>query len=228
MVISILTVCPESMDSFLKTHVIQRAEQLRMLKVNIVDIREYADGCYRKVDDSPFGGGRGLILRAEPVYRAISEVRGKQEDTLVSALTPSGIPFTQKKAHQYAEVGNLILVCGHYEGFDARLRKYLDEEISIGDYVLTGGELAAQVVADSVVRLLPGVLRDGSASEESFENGLLEYPQYTQPAVWRGQPVPDVLLSGDHRRIRAYRDEESKRLTAEARPDLFKKYNEVQ
>ena len=217
LIISILTIDPSRFDSFIRSHIVQRTQKLGLAKVEIVDIRDFAEGSFRDVDDSPIGGGRGLILRAEPVRKAIAAARGKSEDsgsgTQVIALTPAGKTYSQEMAHELSGKEHLILVCGHYEGMDARLAGNFDREISIGDYILTGGEIAAEAVADSVLRLLKGALREGSSEEESFENGLLEYPQYTQPAD----------LSGDHARIHEYRIRESVRITGEKRPDLLKK-----
>ena len=165
-----------------------------------------------------------MVMRCQPVLDALRSVRGSAEsfqNTIVAALSPAGRQFTQKQAHRLSELDHLILICGHYEGMDERIYRHVDEEISIGDYVLTGGEIAAMAVSDAVIRLLPGALRSESTSEESFENGLLEYPQYTQPAVCEGEAVPEVLLSGNHARIRRWRLKESLRRTLERRPDLL-------
>ncbi|MBQ9643680.1 MAG: tRNA (guanosine(37)-N1)-methyltransferase TrmD [Lachnospiraceae bacterium] len=235
MKISILTICPELFDSFAASHVIRRAKELGQLELNIVDIRSYAKGSYRQIDDSPFGGGNGLILRCGPVLDALAavlqETDANANRTYVAALTPSGVPYSQGTAESLMAVDHLVLICGHYEGMDERIYSHVDGLISIGDYVLTGGELPAMVVADSVARLLPGNLKKGSAEEESFsvlnrEDGsqlrLLEYPQYTQPADFRGEKVPEVLLSGNHEAIRAYRQAEALRITKERRPDLLR------
>lgn len=228
MKISILTIAPECFGDFLHSGVTGRAIQNGLAQIDIVDIREFVRGSFRAVDDSPFGGGPGLVLRAKPVLDALDHVVGDSPALRVRTvlLSPSGTAHTQKRAHEFAEqYEHLVLVCGHYEGIDARVLPFVDEQLSIGDYVLTGGELAAQVVADSVIRLLPGALREGSAGEESFENGLLEYPQYTRPArlVLHGQEyqVPEVLLSGDHEKIRSWRRQESLRITGERRPELL-------
>ena len=229
MKITILTLFPELFGDLSRAPVIRRAQDKGLVSINIVDIRDYARGSYRHLDDNTFGGGAGCVLRCQPVLDALADQRftdapaGTAPGERVVALTPAGIPYTQKKAHEYASLDHLILLCGHYEGFDARILKAVDEEISIGDYVLTGGELAACVIADSVIRLLKGALREASTAEESFENGLLEYPQYTQPADYLGDKVPDVLLGGNHEKIRRWRLRESLRLTMERRPDLLKK-----
>lgn len=220
MKITILTICPELFESFLASHVVRRAAEKRLAEVEVLDLKTFADGSFRKVDDSPFGGGAGMVLRCTPVFRALKSIRreGKQ---ITAVLTPAGTPYRQQTAHRFACADHLILICGHYEGLDERILDRADEAVSIGDYVLTGGELPAMVVADSVLRLLPGNLREGSAEEESFENGLLEYPQYTQPASEEGAGIPEILLSGNHREIRRWRIAESIRVTLERRPDLL-------
>ena len=224
MKITILTMFPQLFDSFREGPVVQRAIRKGSLELLVVDIKEFAPGSFRHIDDSPFGGGAGMVMRCQPVLDALRSVRESAEsfqNTIVAALSPAGRQFTQKQAHRFSELDHLILICGHYEGMDERIYRHVDEEISIGDYVLTGGEIAAMVVSDSVIRLLPGALRGESTSEESFENGLLEYPQYTQPAVYEGEAVPEVLTSGNHARIRRWRLKESLRRTLERRPDLL-------
>ena len=218
MTISVLTIMPELFGSFLQAPVIARAIRNGVLEVKIIDIREYAPGSFRHIDDSPFGGGAGMVMRCQPVLDALRACNNKDRTVI---LSPAGKPYTQKKAHELSSAGHLVLICGHYEGMDARIYPHADEQISIGDYVLTGGEIAAQVIIDSIARLLPGSLRDESTQEESFENGLLEYPQYTQPAVYEGEAVPDVLRSGDHEKIRKWRMQQSLLLTRRMRPDLF-------
>ena len=221
MIISVLTIMPELFGSFLQAPVIARAIRNGTLEVEIIDIREYAPGSFRHIDDSPFGGGAGMVMRCQPVLDALRACRKDGLKTHSLILSPAGTPYTQKKAHELSDSEHLVLICGHYEGLDARIYPHADEQISIGDYVLTGGELAAQVIIDSVARLLPGSLRDESTREESFENGLLEYPQYTQPAIYEGEAVPDVLRSGDHEKIRRWRLQQSLLLTRRMRPDLF-------
>ncbi len=222
MKISILTITPEFFDSFLNSHVIKRATEKQACEIEIVDIKSFAKGSFRHIDDSPFGGGRGMIMRCQPIFDALQSVCSKASHKIL--LSPKGKSYSQTKARELAGLDHIVLVCGHYEGIDARAEEWMDEQISIGDYVLTGGELAAQVVTDSVVRLLQGVLRDGSATEESHENGLLEYPQYTQPRVFNGQAVPEVLLSRDNAKIENWRTLQSLLLTRELRPDMFEKY----
>lgn len=219
MKISILTICPEQFGDFQKTPLIARAVEAGRLELSIIDIRDYAPGSFRRVDDSPYGGGAGMILRCQPVLDALSAVRTPESRVLI--LTPTGKPYTQGDAHRLAEESHLILICGHYEGMDARIYPYADELLSIGDYVLTGGELPAMVITDSVMRLVKGSIKEESIKEESFEQGLLEYPQYTRPADYNGQKVPEVLLSGDHEAIRKWRQQEALRITKENRPDLL-------
>ena len=220
MKITILTMFPQLFDGFLQSPVVQRAIRKEVLQLEIVDIKEFAPGSFRHIDDSPFGGGAGMVMRCQPVLDALRYVKGEAPCFTV-ALSPAGAAFCQKTARRYSGLGHLILICGHYEGMDERIYSHADEELSIGDYILTGGEIAAVAVADAVIRLLPGALRNESTAEESFEDGLLEYPQYTQPAVYEGEAVPEVLLSGNHEKIRKWRLRESLRRTLERRPDLL-------
>lgn len=222
--IDILTMFPEMFGDFRKGPVISRAEKNRTLDLRITDIKEYADGCFRKIDDSPYGGGPGMILRCQPVADAIRDA--KKENGRIILMDPAGTPFTQKKARDLSREEHLFLVCGHYEGFDARIFHYADEAISLGDFILTGGEIPAMAVTDAVARLLPGSLREGSAEEESFESGLLEYPQYTKPRDFEGYKVPEVLFSGDHEAVRRWRMEAARKRTEEFRPDLLRKKEE--
>ena len=233
MKISILTVCPECLNGFENWPNTAHAISNGALELNIVDIRKYAGGSFRHVDDSPFGGGAGCVLRAKPILDAVNDLRGAKEseaisksaDPYVVLLSPSGRVYNQEIAHDLAGKKHLALVCGHYEGVDARIMPDMDDVISIGDYVLSGGEPAAEVLADSVIRLLDGVIKKESTREESFEDGLLEYPQYTQPAsidMCAGN-VPEVLLSGDHERIRKWRRQQSLLLTLKNRPDLIER-----
>ena len=223
MKITILTIFPGLFDSFLASPVLQRAVKKGVLEIEVVDIKDYSPGSFRHIDDSPFGGGPGMVMRCQPVLDALRAVKKELPDraSVTAALSPSGAVFSQKTAHRYAGLDHLILICGHYEGMDERIFRHVDEEVSIGDFILTGGELAAMAVADAVIRLLPGAIRAESTGEESFENGLLEYPQYTQPAVYDGESVPDVLLSGNHEKIRKWRLMESLRKTFLKRPDLL-------
>ena len=222
--ISILTICPEMFESFHKDHVIDRAVLSGELDLRIVDIRTYARGCFRKVDDSPYGGGFGMIMRIQPVMDAVEEIKGVDPEAFVIALAPIGTPYTQQKAHELLQYSHIVLICGHYEGMDARIYDHVDMILSVGDFVLSGGEIAAMAVADSLARLLPNVLKPGSLQEESFSDGRLEYPQYTRPSVYRGQAVPEVLLSGNHEAIKAWRKARSEEMTRKYRPDLMDIY----
>ncbi len=223
MKITFLTIFPQLFDSFLASPIPQRAIKKGVLEIDVVDIKVYSPGSFRHIDDSPFGGGPGMVMRCQPVLDALRAVKKEQPagTSVTAALSPAGAVFTQKTAHRFADLDHLILLCGHYEGMDERIYRHVDEEVSIGDFILTGGELAAMAVADAVIRLLPGAIRSESTGEESFENGLLEYPQYTQPAVYDGESVPDVLLSGNHEKIRKWRLKESLRKTLLRRPDLL-------
>lgn len=219
--ISVLSIFPETFGSFRRTPVIARAVDSGRLDIGFTDIRDFAEGSFRAVDDSPYGGGPGMVLRVDTVSKAIESVRtGKSHVVL---LSPKGKPYDQKKAREFSALDHLVLVCGHYEGFDARISTFVDEEISIGDYILTGGEIAAMAVCDSVVRLLDGSLRQGSADDESFETGLLEYPHYTHPFEFNGEKVPDILLSGNKAGISSWRQRQAIIETIKYRPDLFEK-----
>lgn len=217
--ISVLTLFPELFDRFFTMSIVGRSVERGIVTTDLVQIRDYSTDTHRHVDDTPFGGGAGMVMKCQPVFDALASVRTPESHVVL--LSASGKPYTQEKAHELAAKPHLIFLCGHYEGMDERIASVCDEEISIGDYVLTGGELGAMVIADSVIRLLPGVIRESSISEESYENGLLEYPQYTQPAEYEGMRVPDVLLSGHHENIRKWRLTQSLLKTREKRPDLF-------
>lgn len=219
MKITILTICPEQFGDFMKTPLIARSMASGLLDLQVVDIRDFAPGSFRDVDDSPYGGGAGMILRCQPVLDALESVRTPESRVLIMA--PVGEKYTQKDAHRLVAEQHLIIICGHYEGMDARIYPHANELISIGDYILTGGEIPAMVIADSVMRLAPGSMKEESTAEESFENGLLEHPQYTRPADYKGQKVPEVLLSGDHEAIRRWRKEQSVLLTRKHRPDML-------
>lgn len=219
MKISILTICPEQFGDFQKTPLIARAAAAGLLELEVIDIRDYAPGSFRHVDDSPYGGGAGMILRCQPVLDALEAVRTPKSRVII--LAPIGKPYKQADAHRLAKEEHLVLICGHFEGMDARIYPHADELLSIGDYILTGGELPAMVICDSVLRLVQGTMKKESTMEESFEEGLLEYPQYTRPADYNGQKVPEILLSGDHEAIRKWRREEAERITRENRPDLL-------
>lgn len=220
----VLTVFPGMFTGPLTESILKRAQENGLIQVVVHDLREYATSRHRSTDDSPFGGGAGMVMLAEPIARGLEAVKarepGKRPRTI--ALTPAGRRFSQEVARELAGEEWLALLCGHYEGIDERALALVDEELSLGDYVLTGGELPAMAVIDAVSRLLPGVLGDAaSAVEESFDDGLLEYPQYTRPAVWRGLPAPEVLVSGNHAAIRRWRRKEALRRTWRRRPDLL-------
>ena len=222
----VLTIFPGMFEGPLTESILKRGQQKGLIEVRLHDLREYAHDRHRQVDDTPYGGGGGMILMPGPIFEAVEVIREKhpQERSRVILLSPQGTPLTQEKVRQLgADWDRLLLICGRYEGVDERVREFLvDEEISIGDYVVTGGELAAMVVIDAVSRLIPGVLGgERSAKEDSFSEGVLEYPQYTRPAVFRGHPVPEVLLSGNHAEIRRWRSEMALKNTEIKRPDLI-------
>lgn len=221
--IDILTLFPKMFDGVLGESIIKRAQAKGAVKIKTYDLRDWTFDNHRSADDKPFGGGPGMVLKVEPIFLALKDILGK-EDKRVILLTPQGKKLDQKMARGLSKEKNIVLVCGHYEGVDERVRDMVDDEISIGDYILTCGELPAMVLIDSVVRLLPGVLGSAdSIRSESFEKGLLEYPQYTRPADFGGMKVPDVLLSGDHKKIEEWRYREALSRTKQRRPDLLKK-----
>jgi tRNA (guanine37-N1)-methyltransferase len=223
--IDILTLFPETFESPLNCSILKRAQEASLVEIAITDIRDFATDSYRKVDDKPYGGGPGMVMMPGPVFDCVEQVqKSSQEKGRIILLTPQGQKFDQKKALELSKEERLILIAGKYEGFDERIRIGLDDEqISIGDYVLNGGELAAMVIIDAVVRLLPGALGDeDSAKDDSFSNGLLEYPQYTRPEVFRDMKVPDILLSGDHAKIAKWREQKAIERTKQWRPDLLK------
>ncbi|SFF70150.1 tRNA (Guanine37-N(1)-) methyltransferase [Halobacillus alkaliphilus] len=222
--IDILTLFPEMFDGVLNTSIMKRAQDREAFSYQYVNFREFTVNKHNKVDDYPYGGGAGLVLTPQPIFDAVNHIKANVSNKpRVILMCPQGEPFSQKKAEELSEEEHLVFICGHYEGYDERIRKELvTDEISIGDYVLTGGELGAMVVMDSVVRLLPGVLgNEQSAPEDSFSNGLLEHPHYTRPADFRGEKVPEVLLSGNHAKIDEWRHYQSLRRTYERRPDLL-------
>lgn len=223
----ILTLFPEMVVDGLNTSIIGRAIEAGLLEINAVNIRDYSTNKHMKVDDYPYGGGAGLVMQPEPVYRAYKDLeKDMKKKPRVVYLTPQGTTFHQEMAKELAKEEELVFLCGHYEGIDERvLEEIVTDYVSIGDYVLTGGELPAMVMIDSISRLVPGVLHnDDSAGDESFENGLLEYPQYTRPPVFLDKEVPEVLLSGHHENIRKWRHEQSVKRTKERRPDLWETY----
>lgn len=222
MKIDILTLFPNMFDGVFDESIIKRAIEDGKVEINLIDFREYTDDPHNKVDDTPYGGGAGMVLMCQPIFDCINSIR--TDESVVIMLTPDGEVYKQKKAYELSKKKHLILICGHYEGFDERIRSICDLEMSIGDYVLTGGEVPAMVLVDSIVRLIPGVIREESHLEDSFnENYLLDYPVYTKPRVYNGMEVPEVLLSGDHKKIDEFRHDESVKRTVERRPDLINK-----
>ena len=227
MIIDILSTFPNLFDSFLETSILGRAISNGLIQVRCTDIRPFSESKHKNTDDYPYGGGAGMLMMAQPAADAIKHVT-RENGGRVLYMSPKGVRFTQRLAETLSREEHLVLLCGHYEGIDQRvIDRYVDMEVSVGDYILTGGELPAMIITDCVARLIPGVLGSSeSAGDESFsaEDGLLEYPQYTRPRVFEGMEVPEVLLNGDHARIRAWRKEQSLLLTRQKRPDLYEEY----
>ena len=213
MQIDILTLFPDMFNGFLTESIIKRAIEKEQVKINIINFRDYTTDPHNKVDDVPFGGGAGMVLQIEPIYNALEAI--KKEDSYIILLTPNGKTYNQKKAKDLSKKSHIILICGHYEGFDYRIKSLVDEEISIGNFVLTGGELPAMMISDSIIRLLPGVISSESLESESFDDELLDYPVYTKPRDFKGMQVPEVLVSGNHAKIEEYRKQERERVTKE-------------
>ncbi|MCI5774343.1 MAG: tRNA (guanosine(37)-N1)-methyltransferase TrmD [Erysipelotrichaceae bacterium] len=222
MKISIMTLFPAMFDGFINTSIIKRAQEKGLVEIECVDMREFALDRFKHVDDTPYGGGSGMVLKCQVVIDCLNSIKTPNSHVILTA--PIGKIFKQAKAHEFKRYDHLIIICGHYEGIDARVYDYVDELISIGDYVLTGGELAAMVMADATIRLLKGSIDENSSADESFENGLLEYPQYTKPSIYDGKKVPEVLLSGHHKNIAEYRMMMSLKTTLINRPDLLEDY----
>lgn len=222
MKITFLTLFPEMYEGFINTSIIKRAVAKNAIELECINIRDFTKDKYGRVDSAPIGGGAGLIMKCQPIIDALNSV--KTENSHVILMSPTGTTFSQYVAHQYSHYEHLIIICGHYEGVDSRIEKYVDECVSIGDYILTGGELGSMVIADAVIRLIDGAISEGSIVEETFENGLLEYPQFTEPYDYNGDTVPDILFSGNHEAIAKWRQKQSLKLTREKRPDLFNKY----
>ena len=217
----VLTLFPEMIIPGLNHSIIKRAIDNNIITINCINIRDFSTNKHKKVDDYPYGGGCGLVMQPQPIYDAYKSIAGINKNTTICYLTPKGRPFTQMIAKQYAKQKDIVFLCGHYEGIDQRvIDEIVTDEVSIGDYILTGGELAAMVIIDATARLVPNVLKKEATQNESFENGLLEYPQYTRPPLFLGKQVPLVLLSGNHKQIEQYRHEQSVELTKKRRPDL--------
>jgi|UniRef100_A0A7V6DNQ3 tRNA (guanine37-N1)-methyltransferase len=222
--IDLLTLFPEFFDSPLHQSMLRRAQALGKVSFRVLNLRDYAHDRHKVADDRPFGGGPGMVMKPEPLVTAIRKVREEDPDVRVIFLSPAGKLFNQETAAELAKAPGLLLICGHYEGVDERVRAFIDAEISIGDFILTGGEIPALVVVDAVTRLIPGVLGNDAATEdESFQTGLLEYPHYTRPRDFEGLTVPEILLSGDHARIARWRRQQALRRTRALRPDLLEK-----
>ena len=227
MKIDILTLFPEMFDGFINTSIIKRAIEKGLLEVNLINFRDYSPLNNKQVDDTPYGGGAGMLMQAQPVYdawRSIVDKIGTKPRTIY--LTPQGPTFTQQAAKSFAKEENLIFLCGHYEGFDERIKTRVDEVISIGDYILTGGEIPSMAITDSIARLIPGVITSKSLEDESFNSSFLDYPTYTKPSVYRGLEVPKVLLSGNHKNIEEYRNISRIEKTKILRPDLMEEDHE--
>ena len=220
MKIDIVSIFPEMFKGAFSESIIKRAVEAEKVEINIVNFRDFTNDPHLKVDDTPYGGGAGMVLTPQPIFDCVESLKTK--DSKIILLTPDGIQYKQRNAYDLSKEKHLIIICGHYEGFDERIRTLADMEISIGDYVLTGGEIPAMVLVDSIVRLIPGVINERSHIEDSFnDNYLLDYPTYTKPRVFRGMEVPEVLVSGDHAKIDAWRKEQSIKRTKERRPDLL-------
>lgn len=224
MKIDILTLFPNMFDS-LNHSILGKAKEKNIVQIDTIDFRNFAENKHNQVDDYPYGGGQGMVLKPEPIFNAVESLETNEKSRVI-LLCPQGETFSQKKAEELAQEKHLVFICGHYEGYDERIRQHLvTDELSIGDFILTGGELAAMTMIDSIVRLIPDVLgKEESHKDDSFSTGLLEYPQYTRPQNFRGMKVPDVLVSGHHKNIEKYRLEESLRRTYLRRPDLLENY----
>ena len=221
MKIDILTLFPKMFDGILQESIIKRAIEKKLVTINVIDFRKFSKLNNHQVDDTPYGGGGGMVLRCEPLVSAIESV--KDENSKVLLMCPQGKPYKEADALRLSQEKHLIFVCGHYEGYDERIRSFVDEEISIGDYVLTGGEIPSMAIMDSIIRLLPGVIKEESYTEDSFMNDLLDYPTYTKPADFRGLKVPEVLLSGNHEKIKEWRAAQRIENTKKRRQDLLEK-----
>ncbi|MBQ8891942.1 MAG: tRNA (guanosine(37)-N1)-methyltransferase TrmD [Bacilli bacterium] len=224
MKIDVLTLFPDMFDGVLNESIIKRAREKGIVEINIHNFRDYSLDPHKKVDDTPYGGGAGMVLACEPIFLAIEDL--KRDDSLVIMLTPSGKTYNQKLAIDLSKYKHLILLCGHYEGFDERIKSICDLFISVGDYVLTGGEIPSMIIIDSITRLLDGAITKDSLESESFNDNLLDYPTYTKPRSFRGMEVPEVLISGDHKKIREWRLAEQIKKTRSLRPDLLEDRDE--
>ena len=226
MKIDVLTLFPDMFNNIFSESIIKRAISNNLVEINIHNIRDYSKDPHKKVDDTPYGGGAGMVLMCQPIFDAVKAL--KTENSKVILLTPGGTLYKQKIAFNLSLEKHLILICGHYEGFDERLKTVVDMEISIGDYVLTGGEIPAMIIIDSITRLIDGVIRKESYESDSFTDNLLDYPTYTKPRVYEGLEVPSVLISGDHKKINEWRREKQIEVTKKNRPDLLKGDNDYE
>lgn len=223
MIIDIITIFPEMFEGIINSSIIKRTKEKELITINVHDFRNYTTNKHKKVDDTIYGGGAGMLIQCQPIIDNLKSIEGyeKAHKIITSA---QGNTFNQAKANEFSKLDHIIIICGHYEGIDNRVLNYVDEEISIGDYILTGGEIPALAIIDSVIRLIPEAITESSTQDESFEMGLLEYPQYTKPYEYDGYKVPDELVSGNHEEIRKYRKFESIKKTYYKRPDLIEKY----
>ncbi len=222
--IDVLTLFPKMFEGFLSESLLGKAIDNKLVEINVINFRDFSTNKHKKVDDTPYGGGAGMVLSVEPVYNALVNIDGFKE-ALKILVTPQGVTFNQEKAYELSNEKHIIILCGHYEGYDERIRELFDIEISIGDYVLTGGEIAAMALIDSITRLIPKVIgKDESHLNDSFSENLLEHPHYTRPSIFMGKKVPDVLVSGNHKLIKEWREKESIKRTKERRMDLYNKY----
>ena len=224
MKIDILSLFPNLFEGAFTESIIKRCVEKGIVEININNFRDFTTDPHGNVDDTPFGGGAGMVLACQPIFDCVNSL--KTDESKIILMTPTGKVYNQKMAYDLSHEKHLIIICGHYEGFDERIKSICDMEISIGDYVLTGGEIPAMILVDSITRLLDGAITSDSLSSESFTDNLLDYPVYTKPRVYNNMEVPEVLLSGDHKKIDEYRLSERIRLTKENRPDLWEKYNE--
>lgn len=219
MKIDIVTIFPEMFEGPFAHSILRRAQEKKLVEINLHNFRNFTTDPHGKVDDTPYGGGAGMVLMPQPIFDCVESLR--KENSKVILLTPSAKTYTQKQAYELSKLEHIIIICGHYEGFDERIRTLADYEISIGDYVVTGGEIPAMILVDSITRLIPGVINERSHLDDSFNDYILDYPTYTKPQDFRGMKVPDVLISGNHQEIEKYRKNESIKKTQEIRPDLL-------
>lgn len=222
MKITILTLFPEMFKGPFDHSIVKRARESGLVEINLVNIRNFGIGKHKTVDDTPYGGGLGMVLRADVLDKAIEQTKQGTKKERIILMSPHGKTFDQKKALELANLNHLVLICGHYEGVDSRVDEFIDEKISIGDFITTGGEIPAMLITDSVVRLIKGVLKEGVTASESFSQ-LLEYPQYTKPQIYKNLEVPKILLSGNHKKIKEYKKNQALKITSRLRPDLIKK-----